>query len=284
MVRHHEQHDTAVNELNKQMDLMTSNSDADDPFTILAPFVKKEITPTYVQGKIELLIDDTSAWISGATVTPPVISFADLKEKLIKQNKHMITQLESAVSQMESTQQEVSSQPSDDSMQTPAINIGDIQKFLKSDFTIPIGTYLFGFKQMIQISQYVLFISGGLLAFNLLLIVLIAPGVQSKLRWVGSTLLFTAIWNIPGALIGVGSAVMIVPILTQHLHGIAAVVAKPFTETLITPILLTYTRITGGVVITLFIVSIGMLILSFIATPVEVAVSPVPQKSNKKKK
>lgn len=280
-------YESAVGALNTKIEATTADAAADDPVaTIIVPFVQKEITPSYVRNKVEKLIDDTAVWIGGG-MTPPILSFTDLKEKLIRQHRDIIDQLQSAADQMTSVQQSASEEPGDasgDTGGTPPMpfNAGDIQKFLQSDFTIPVGPYLSGMKFMVTFTWYMLLICAGLMGFNTLLIVLIASGLQSKLRWVGITFLLTALWNIPGALLGAGSSVMAATILTENIHGNGASFVKPFIETIITPILLTYTRMTGGVVIALLIVSIGMIVLSFIAKPAEVVVS-APTKSKKRK-
>lgn len=273
-------YESAVTSLNKQLDAATADSDADDPFVILTPFIKKEITAPYIQLKSEKLIDDTAHWMGGGSAVP-VVSFSDLKEKLIKQHASLIEELESAVVEMESAVKEANTQEVDAAGQFTA---SDLKKFLQSDFTIPVGQYLFSMKLIVRSIWILLVASAALICFNLLCIFLIAAGLQSKLRWMGTTFLLTALWNIPGAFIGAGSSVVLATVLTKNMHGIAEAIARQCMEILIHPMLLSYTRITGGAVIALGILSFGMIILAFFLHPTEVySVPPVPQKTKKRK-
>lgn len=281
-------YDTAVSELQKQLNAMAEAGQSKDPFAIIEPFVKKEITPPYIREKAEKLIDDTSVWLSGGTASPAV-SFVDLKEKLVKQNKKMIGDLEAAIAQISTNPDGTLPALGDGGENAgmsapPTFTADDFRKFMGSDFTIPVGKYLGGLKFFLNAAWYTLIISGAVLALNLLMILLVAPGLQSKLRWMGATLLITALWNIPGALLGAGSAAMIVGVLTQNVRIFSAAMAKPLVETLITPVLLTYTRFTGGAVIALLIVAIGMIILSFVTKPVAVGITPSPVKAKNIKK
>jgi hypothetical protein len=61
---------SAITELHKHIDLASEEATSDDPVRLVGPFVKKEISVKYMQDKVETLIDDTQAWVTGKRGEP----------------------------------------------------------------------------------------------------------------------------------------------------------------------------------------------------------------------
>jgi hypothetical protein len=255
---------STISALHKQIDEVVTDAAEDDPLVIVGPFIKKELTATYVQKKAETFIDDTHGWIAG-TSGEPVLSFTDMKEKLMGQNKNMIAQLQVAVTDMEAQQHAMPDISDDGNEQANAEKLpfssNDLDAFLKSDFTVPMGKQLGWMKALVTIATVVGIGLGVSYALSLLLLIVLAPSLQSKLRWVGWTFLLTALWNIPGIAISAGAAFIFTKALTQTLHE--AVYISPFIETFLTPVFVSYTRIASQACMVMGISAIGMLILSF---------------------
>jgi hypothetical protein len=272
---------SAISEFHKHIDTASQEATSDDPVRLLGPFVKKEISARYIQDKMETLIDDTQGWVMGKR-GEPVLSFKDLKDKLVRQNRNIVMELEKAVKEMEQVQKEMP--VGEGGVGTPEqmpFSSKDLDKFLKSDFEMPMGVYL----GWLKTTSAVLYILGVVLlvcySLSGLLIVLLAPGLQAKLRWIGGTLLLTGLWNIPGAVLSTGSAVVIAKTFTQGITGAQYVL--PFIETFLASIITSYARVTTGALVMMFIFSIGTLIVSFLVKPQAVpsSASKPPSKTKK---
>ena len=258
---------TAIRALHGEIDTAMTNGEGDNPIALVAPFLKKELTASYIQGKAEGLIDTTEQWLKGHG-NAPVLSFFDLKEKLIKQNKHMLTQLENAMSEMEAQQKNMEQEQGTHSKDQLPFSKKDIDTFLKSDFTIPIGAHIGWMKSSARVFSIISMVLMGMYASSFLCILLLAQTVRSKLHWVGWTLLFTGLWNIPSILLSTGSALVLAKTFTQNMTG--AVYIMPFVEVFLTSIITTYARVTSASVVMLLIFSIGILGISlFVAAPTE---------------
>jgi hypothetical protein len=186
-------------QLNGYINTSLRSGSSDNPVSLIAPFIQKEFTPTYFQGKINHAIDDTESWLTSKSATPPVLSFTDLKDKIINQNTHIVSQLESLEtayntnkSQLESQMQDTGNSDSSTPTTLPEINISS---WLKKDPVIPIGTYLGWLKSLAILSKLGPWILGALMTFDLILIAIVdltPEGVANSWGW---TLLLTAFWN-----------------------------------------------------------------------------------------
>lgn len=250
---------TVVSELHKQID----EASGDNPMVIVGPFIKKELTATYLQGKIETLIDDTENWIKGKGESP-VLSFKDLKEKLVRQNRNIIAELESAMKELDSLPEQA-----EEGGKMP-FSSKDLEKFLNSDFVIPVGAHVEWVKVLassMYILGIILVVSYGL---SVLSIILLASSIQSKLRWVGWTILLTALWNIPLIVLSAGSVAVLGTAVMQSEQ--VTLYVLPFVETFLTPIIASYAKITTVFVVSGGIFSVGILILSLFINPQAVTV------------
>jgi hypothetical protein len=275
---------SAVAELHKHIDLLSEEGERDDPLVIAGPFIKKEISPAYIKGKVETFIDDTQAWIKGKS-GEPVLSFKDVRDKLVTQNKNIVNQLENMLKEMEAQQKNMedqyASQDQEAGSEKMPFTSRDFETFLTSDFTLPMGVYIGWLKTTVAVMHILGIVLAICYGLSLLLIILLASSLQSKLRWVGWTFLLTAVWNIPGIFLSAGSSVMLTKMVTQSIDG--AQYITPFVETLMTPVIASYARMTSGVTVALFIFSIGILIVSSLAKPAQVTIVS-PKSSNKTKK
>jgi len=165
--------------VNSKIESLTSEDPSED---MILPFIKEQFTSSYIQHKSETLIDDTFAWVDGKTASPPVLSFSEIKTSIQEQNPELLAQLTQAANEMQAQQQEESvdgEQVSADTM--------DLNKIIKSDFSIPIGKDLGFLKQAYSLFKLALPITAIYLVVLLGLIGLLSKPLKSKLRWVGAT-------------------------------------------------------------------------------------------------
>ncbi len=169
--------------IDQPSDTQDTQSQADD---LLGPFIKQQFTAEYLQQKTETFIDDTYFWMQGKTTTPPVISLKELKDNINAQNPGLFSQLQELSTQMKEEQKQAAAQ--DPTMATPPDSF-DLDKFINSDFSIPVGKNLSFMKQGYQMYTTGLPIIAIALLLAILFIVLLSDGLKSKLRWAGATLL-----------------------------------------------------------------------------------------------
>ena len=142
----------------------------------------------------------------------------------------------------------------------------DIEKLLASDFSIPLGTHL-GF-----LKWWYMLATGGLVVIALLLVLFLAgitilsETAATRFRWVGFTLLLSALWNVLPWLAAAGATRLIPAILAQNARDIPAFVA-PIVQTLLTPLVSAYSRIGGIAIVVLLIASIGCFIAAATSAP-----------------
>ena len=270
---------TAVKQLHAVIDDATDKGDSEDPVVLVGPFVKKEITPVYIKGKVETFIDEMGDWTSGKRTTPPTISFGDLKEKLMKQNKSLIQDIEQAVAQYNDQKKQMDEEAktneqlgSEEAAPLPDIDIATV---LKSDFQVPAGTYLGWIKTMAILSYFGTMITSISLVVLLFGILLLGENDPSRLRWVGMTLLMSFIWNVPMYGLWSFASVMMMKMLSENVLHVP-VVYVPLVTSLLNPILQSYLRVGGLFVGIFFVMAIG----SFVSS----AMAPKPVVASKKEK
>lgn len=188
----------AISEVEKQINSATSES-GEDPFVVLWPLLKKEITPQYLQQKTETLVDDITAWATGKSSSPPTLSVQDLKEKVVKQNQQVINTLIEVSKEVKKQQAEAIRLAKENGQAVPEqgkLPEFDLEKIIKSDFTLPLGKYLTLLTLLYFFTHTGLYIIGGIMLIELVLIILLSGGKKAKLRWVGFTFLFGFLLNI----------------------------------------------------------------------------------------
>lgn len=229
----------SVNELYKQINTATTENSEGDPLPLIGPFIKKEITAQYFQQKIENLIDTTSDWVIGKTNVPPILSFQDLKEKLVKQNKPLLDTLIELSREVKKQQEEAISQAKANGENIPDQNIStqnfDIEKLIKSDFSFPLGKYLTWLKLIYFCTSTGLFILAGIMFFIFILILILSDSIKTKAGVLGIMFLLSALINLfPlltfNTLLKFKTSNQISPFVTSFING------------LISPVIINYLR------------------------------------------
>jgi len=154
----------------------------------LNEFIQNTFTPDYIQKKVETTIDSSSKWIIGKSSTPPVISFTDVRDKLNEQYPQLLPTLENASQEMAQQTQQQNGLPDQQTQQT--IKSAEMISYLaKSNFTIPLSTYLGGLKEFYTATRILQPITALLLIVCLILLGIQNNTWSARLRWIGSALL-----------------------------------------------------------------------------------------------
>lgn len=269
----------AINELNKQINNTLTNDNSDQASALIAPIIKKEITPEYLQLKTEKLIDDTNDWMTGKNNNPPVISFLDLKEKIIAQNAQLFTTLEQLNKEYELQKEAIKKEAAinGEIPQNQEIPPFDFNKIIKSDFSIPIGKNLNFLKTFYWYTTTGLPIIGIILIILLTVITLLSDSNPAKLRWLGLTFLSSAIWNTLPLLLLLFSSKLLISSLTQN-KDIPVFIVSLSTGFL--PLVVDkYTKFAATAVVIFLLIFVVCLIASYsVKTPAKI--KPVSSKKN----
>lgn len=150
------------------------------------PNIEEILTASYIQGKAEKAVDDSSSWITGKSINPPVLSFKDIKEKFLAANPD----IKNSLTQIANTPIEDSSIPSQENGQDPQAMV---KSLVKNDFSFPLNGSLIGLKQGYTVISILLPILILLMALSLFGITMRSHGTKSKLRWIGFTFIFSAV-------------------------------------------------------------------------------------------
>lgn len=224
-----------IHALNTTIDEAVEKGEADDPLRILGPILKRELTPLYLQQKIEPAIDSTASWMTGKTDREPVLSFTDLKERLTKQHPQLFRAFEVARELKKSGEETETSVA--------------IEKLLKSDFTVPLGAPLRWLKTLYFFATTGLVLGVVTLTFLIVGIIFLSDTPASKLHWLGATFLISAVWNVTPWLFGFGAQKMLV-IFAQKTVDVPAFVV-PLVNIFLQPFFTSYVRV-GGIAIAIF--------------------------------
>lgn len=267
----------SAEELKKNLENTSENDTQDETDAMLSPVLKLVITDDYIQGKTETFIDDMNDWIINKTETPPVVSFSDIRDKLLSQNPEIKAQLEQM--QKEEMAQQITDQNTDlatndetaDQETTPI----EINQLMKSDFSLPVGKNLTWLKTTYQYSKLAFPVTGVLLLLLLAGIILLSENKVSKLRWTGSTFLVSVFWNVLPLLVIFLSSKAAVNVINDNdtIPSYAVSLVNVFIPLLADK----YIKFAGIVLIVLFVISILCFVFSsvFHETP-KVAAAPVP--------
>lgn len=228
----------AMDEAFRLIEKGNGSNGGSNPLLIAEPFLKKEISPAYLQGKTEKLIDDTAAWTAGKTTAPPTLSFQDLKEKLVNDNRPLLNQLLEAAKQLKTQEQTAIQQAKSNNQNIANANLAmqnfDPEKLLKSNWIFPLDKFLLWLKSLYFYTHAGLFLLAGILFLILLAIVLLSTGIKTRLRWLGMTFLLAAGANLLAFLVA------------NRLSKLTLSTIPPFamtlTNDLLTPLLTHYLR------------------------------------------
>ena len=248
-----------VDSVNQGIDSSLESGESDDLIATLGPILKKrELTPDYLQSKVETFVDDLDAWLKGKTEEPPVLSFQDLKLKVTNQNPDLLEQLREAT-------REMSRQRSLESEQTGKSDIPelDLLQFIESDFTFPLGKAL-GWLKLLNIASTIMVTLVGIFMIIFLgVIILLSETIPAKINWVGISLLGSSIFNIVpfvGAYFGTksleSSILQNIPDLPRFVFPLISMLLQPF--------LYQFVKISGGMITLFFIIAIICFVLGSI--------------------
>lgn len=265
---------TVVSQLHKTIDDALDKGDTEDPLVLVGPFIKKEITPQYAKGKVEKLIDDMEDWTSGKRMTPPMVSFGDLKDKLMKQNRSLVSDIESMAAQFAQQKKQLDEQAKESgeqgSQEAAAMPDVDIAAILKSDFQVPVGAYLGWIKTIAVLSYFGTMITSFSLVVLLFGILLLGENDASRLRWVGMAFFLSFIWNVPMYGMWSFASVMMMRMLSENILRIPSQFV-PLVTSLFTPMLQSYLRVGGLILGIFFVMAVGSFISSATASKPVVA-------------
>jgi hypothetical protein len=184
----------------------------DNPLRILQPIIEKEITETYLEQKVIAVLDDSEAWITGKSQKEPVISFVDIKEKLMKINPAIISQLETVEKEYNGKREQIQNEMKENSenknIDLPELNISS---FLKKDPEIKLGTLLAGLKTSFFFTQSGFYIVGILLLIYLGIIVINCPSNKARMQTLSIVAFLSAGWNY----VLYSSTVILIPLLEK---------------------------------------------------------------------
>lgn len=249
-----------------------STDDADS--AAVNSILQRVLTPQYLQGKLEPTIDMSYSWIVGATSTPPVISFKDIKEDIVRQNPQLLSTIEQMSKEMKdapSDAKAMDGQPAEaadaaspDQQQTEEMtkSIDQMAALAKSDFTFPLDKQLLGIKSFyttVHIWQPLLAIA---LLGILICIGLLAHSWKSRLRWIGVTLLFGAAFGYGFVVITTNVTTFITGLLSKATDAMMVTVS-PLILQVVTSFANTYTQYQTTVCIVSVVVGAMLVVTSF---------------------
>ncbi len=261
-------------------------SSNDSENTELAGIITSRFTSEYIKIKTEGVIDDTSNWITGKSTTPPMLSFKELKEDIVKENPQLLTQLTDMADEMknESAAYADSSENTDETMnqQADMMNVStSISQLVNSDFSFNLEKELNGIKNGYATTRIVHPILIVLLFGSILLLGVLSSSWPARLRWIGSTLISSSV-------VGFG-------ILFVATHGILALTTALSDQSnefvrLFSPIILhittsfvsSYSLYEKSVSIVLLVIGIACIIGSTVIKPTSILpVKELPKKRSK---
>lgn len=235
----------------------------------LTPFTD-ELNSSYLELKSEQLIDDTLNWVPDDTAPPPVLSFADLKDKISKKNPQFFSNLKMIEDEMiEARNEESEAAGMDDETTLSATGSGSMFAFFNEDPVIHLEENLTTLKSMYKFYKLSFYITLTIALLSLILIVVLSSGASGKFFWTGVAattgllaqgMLFGLLWlfqktdPLP-SMISSGMGINInrsefASNLMSFAHGISA------------PWFTTYFRLQTISLITLLIISVTFFILS----------------------
>lgn len=230
----------------KLTELLFEYAKGDETLSGLTAFAKREFTAKYVQGKVEKFIDNTASWAKGATKEVPSISFAEVKDKLTKQNPQLVNELIKLSKEQEGKKSETEF---------------DVDKFLASDFTIPFQEKdLMWIKAWYWSSTFGVFLIPILLAGILFGLYKLSDSRPSAFKWIGLTLILASLWLLPSV-----GLVFLIFGLARGLIGESPDLPKdiwPIIESLANPFTSAYQIVGVTVSVLLFVAGIACLVLS----------------------
>jgi hypothetical protein len=186
-----------------QQQLNQQTPAAGDPVGQIGALVKGELTPSYVQTKLEDVLNQTSAWSLGQTQTPPSISFNDIQQKLLVKSPVSKLQIDAALSGLKTQQSHVGDKlpqvtgdaQAQQTIQQLLLSSDNLDRVANGDWTISLQQPLAALPAILKWYTIGLPVLVGLLLLDLVGAILLARGVTARLKTGAWVLLLTGLWN-----------------------------------------------------------------------------------------
>jgi hypothetical protein len=181
---------------------ITENSQSEDKeLKQLSSFVTDRFTPSYIQQKTELAIDDSYDWITGNSTIAPVVSFSEFKDDLIDKNPQLLNELESMSAELKESAQNAEMTTVEEDM--PGDEMAIDQQFadaatsfasvVKQDFSLKLEPYLGGIKRFYGFAKILIPLTLLSMIGSLVLLTFFNPDWKSRFKWMGWTLMISGI-------------------------------------------------------------------------------------------
>ncbi len=207
------------------------------------------LTPAYLQKKSEKLIDDTDAWLGGTTKEAPVITLIDL-------DKNTLAQLEVLAKEMKKEQEKARQAGQESDMAS-----FDLDKFVKSGFSYPIGEQMGFLKNLYFLATYGPLVFGLGMVLSFLGIILLSETMALRLRAAGFAFLGAGVWILPGWLVAFFGFKFLIQVLTENAKEIPTLIL-PLIDVITKPVISKYIQIGGIAMVMFFVGSIALFIFS----------------------
>lgn len=154
----------------------------------------KYLTPDYLKSKTEEVIDNSFNFVSGKSSTPPVVSFVEIKEGIMKSNPELLSSLENLPKELENQQTQLQEGGiSESNNQDLSNGMNELRSLVKSDFKINLENYLRGFKSSYSVIKILHPILLVLLLGSVVLLRVLSGNWHSFFKWAAATFLITGI-------------------------------------------------------------------------------------------
>lgn len=160
----------------------------------LEAIILASLTPEYTKLKTEEVIDAGYFWITDASTNTPSVSFPEIKEQVLKQNPQLLSELTAMSQELQS--QSVPEEMNDEELaqfEQMRDNSQMLITFVENDFSLPLDTYLQGVKGFYSVLKIVLPVLIIVLILCLIILLFGNKSLHSRLTWIGTTLMLSAI-------------------------------------------------------------------------------------------
>lgn len=252
--------------------------DSDTSEDEILSVIKEHVTQSYVKEKTEELIDVSYNWVTGTTNTPPVISFKDIKDEIMAKNPELLSSLED-ISKEAQAAGPSSDLSGDEQAQMKQATQG-ISDLVKSDFTFSLEKQLSAVKSAYATLRILFFATLILLAVSILIIVLRANDLKSKMRWLAAAFAVAGVWGFIIIALNVGITNVLTQ-LTTSTSNEAANIALPIVVAVVGKFVSTFTTNQGILSIALILFGAVFLAIPELTKNKDVTVAPIKQGKKK---
>lgn len=181
---------------------LAANPSEDSSSDTIGAIIKDQLSPSYLQLKVETLLDQTSAWAQDTSKPEPSLSFNDLQEKLNQQNPELKGQIDQALQDLKEQAnnggqlpQVAEDQESQQQLQKLLEQTQNLDKLASGDWTLSLAKPLASLPKAYTYYTYGLPIATAILILLLVGIFALGTSMPGRMRSLGKVLVITAIWN-----------------------------------------------------------------------------------------